>query len=178
MMLPGELRLIPFQEQIETYPALKDMLLTMPKTNVPAVSPPWRVYVMKTESSGWARKDFPTYRGAFDFWKTKRKIWYDVSITSKRLAFPPPNRIVKISRGGKPVMVKSGDGTMRQETRLVPLKPPGGHLWCKYCRRFTVFTYFLTHHAFRTENLKICYDPTERRCCVCGIRERTGADKR
>lgn len=177
MLLPGEIQLMTFQDQLDKYPALKDMLLTMPKNNIPAVSPPWRVYVRRTESGGWARKEFDTYKEAFLFFKAKRKIWYDVSITSKRLAFPPPNRIVRITRKGEPVMVKGGDGKMQQATKLAPIKPPPAHLWCKYCRRFTVFTYFLTHHAFKSDNQKLCYDASERRCCICGIREISGAHR-
>lgn len=175
MMLPNDIQLMPFQEQLEQYPGIKELLTTKPpKINCPPVSPPWRIYALRTESSGWARKDFDTYKGAFDFWKLKRKVWYDVSITSKRQSFKPPGRLVKLKRQGQPVMIKTPTGP-RQATKLVPIKPPPGHLWCLYCRRFTVFTYFLKHHAFKTENQQLTYDPTERRCCVCGIRETTGA---
>lgn len=175
MMLPGEIDLMPFQEQLDEYPGIKELLLTKPPTG-PYVSPPWRVYVRKTDSSGWARKDFETYKGAFDFFRLKRKIWYDVSITSKQRGFTIPGRYVKIKRQGQPVMIKTPTG-MRQATKLVPIKAPPGHLWCKYCRRFTVFTYFLTHHAFKTENQRLCYRPSERRCCVCGITEYSGAHR-
>lgn len=168
--------LMRFNEQLDEYPAIKDLLLTKPTlVNVPSVSPPWRVYARKDERSGWGRKEFPTYKAAFDFWKLKRKIWYDVSITSKRQAFPSPGRLVKIRRRGQPLMVKTPTG-MRQATKLVPLSPPPAHQWCMYCRRFTIFTWFLNHHAFRGE-MKLMMDTAERRCCICGVRETTGAHR-
>lgn len=166
--------LIPFQEQLDMYPQIRELLLTKPpKSRVPPISPPWRIYAQRTTETSWARKDFPTYKAAFDFWKLKRKLWYDVSITSKRQAFQPPGRLVKISRKGQPVMVKTPTG-MRQATKLVPIKPPPGHAWCMYCRRFTIFTWFRTHHAHRGE-MALLMDPSERRCCICGIRETAGA---
>lgn len=172
-MTPSDL--MTFQDQLAEYPQIKELLVTKPpKINCPPVSPPWRIYARKTETSGWARKDFPTYKAAFDFWKLKRNVWHDVSITSKRQSFDAPGRYVKLKRNGQPLMVKTPTG-MRQATKLVPIKPPPMHLWCKYCRRFTIFTYFLTHHAFRTDNQKLMMDPSQRRCCVCGIREEGGA---
>lgn len=189
--------LMTFQQQLEEYPAIKQLLLTKPDPIVRLVNvakkgakkpqwievpqkpltPPWRVYVRKTENTGWARKDFWTYKAAFDYFKIKRKVWYDVSITSKQVAFPVPGRWVKLKRGGKPLMVKTPTG-MRQATRLVPIKPPAGHLWCMYCRRFTIFTWFRTHHAFNRGPLKDIMDQTKRRCCVCGITEEGGAWRR
>lgn len=185
--------LMTFQDQLEAYPAIKEMLTTKPAEPVRHVNvakpnrkpvwvavplthttPPWRVYARRTDSSNWARKDFPTYKGAFDFFKLKRKVWHDVSITSKRQAFLPPGRTVRLKRAGQPLMVKGGDGKLVQATRIVPVKPPPGHLWCMYCRRFTVFTWFRTHHAHRGEQA-LLMDPSARRCCVCGIREETGA---
>jgi hypothetical protein len=161
-----------FQEQLEAYPPLKEMLLTIPFNVGPETSNPlWRIYARKTDESNWARKDFFTYKAAFDFFKLKRKIWHDVSITSKRVAYIPPGRWVKLKKNGEPVMVKTPTG-MRQATKLVPIRPPVYHLWCRYCRRFTIFTFFLKHHAFPATQQ---YDPTARRCCICGIREETGA---
>lgn len=166
--------LMRFNEQLEEYPGIKELLTTKPPLlGAPAVSPPWRIYARQEQNSGWGRKEFHTYKSAFDFWKLKRKIWYDVSITSKRQRFDPPGKIVKLKRRGEPLMVKTPTG-MRQATKLVPISPPPGHLWCMYCRRFTIFTWFLNHHAFRGE-MKLLMDQSERRCCICGVRETTGA---
>lgn len=165
--------LMRFQEQLEEYPQIREVLLTVPKTLSPPITPPWRIYARTTPDAGWARKDFHTYKSAFDFYKLKRKLWHDISITSKRQQTPPPGKWVKLKRNGQPVMVNTPTGK-RQATKLVPITPPPFHLWCTYCRRFTVFTWFTNHHAFRGEQ-KLLMDPSERRCCICGIRETTGA---
>lgn len=165
-----------FQEQLEIYPQIRELLLTKPPAGPPAISPPWRVYVQKKEDGPWARKDFHTYKSAFDFFKLKRHVWRDVSITSKRQRFEPPGRVVRIVRGGQPVWVNTPTGK-RRATRLVPIKPPPEHLWCMYCRRFTVFAWFTSHHAHRGEHA-LLMDPTARRCAVCGTREETAAYRR
>lgn len=166
--------LVPFREQLAAYPAIKKMLQTKPpRLNVAPISPPWRVYARRTEQSGWARKDFPTYVAAYNFVKVKLPLWHDVSITSKRQRFDPPSRIVRVTRGGRPVMVNTPNGP-QQKTKVVPIKPPPLHTWCLYCRRFTIFTWFVTHHAHRGE-AALLMDPSARRCCVCGIQEQSGA---
>lgn len=168
--------MMPFREQLQEYPPIYKLLKTIPpKLAVPPVSPPWRVYVKKTAESGWARKDFPTYKAAYDFLRLNLKKYYDISITSKRQSFSIPHRIVRLSRNGEPIMVKAGDGTLRQKTKVVTIKPPPYHSWCMWCRRFTEFKYFLTHHALRDP--KITYSPDVKRCSVCGISEETGAQR-
>lgn len=172
--MPTTTELIPFREQLVLYPQIKKLLQTKPaKLNAPPVSPPWRVYARRTEQSGWARKEFPNYVAAYNFLKLKLPLWYDVSITSKRQAFPAPTRIVKVTRQGRPVMVQTANGP-QQKTKVVPIKPPPYHLWCMYCRRFTVFTWFTTHHALKGE-AALMMQQHIRRCCVCGITEDSGA---
>lgn len=169
--MSGDYELMTFQEQIEEYPALREMFTKRPILGGVSVSPPWRVWARRTDGSPWGRKDFETYPEAFAFWKAKRKLWLDVSITCKRQGFDPPGRVVKIVRRGEPVMIKLPGGKLRQQTKLVPIKPPPGHLWCGWCRRFTVFKYFTRHHAFSKSTLIV--DSSIRRCCICGISEQT-----
>lgn len=167
------IHLIPFREQLEEYPGIKELLLTPPKNLPVPISPAWWVYGKRTDQSKWGRREFETYKEAFSYVKPRLREYHDISITCKRKAFLPPGRLVRIKRGGQPVMVKTPTG-MRQKTKLVPIQPPPGHLWCMYCRRFTIFTWFHTHHALRGEQAYLM-DPTVRRCCICGVRETAGA---
>lgn len=172
--------LMPFQEQLEMYPQLKQFFTQRPIEHAVIratreTSPPWRVWVQRATGSTWGKRDFCTYAQAFEFWKKYRRHSHDASVSSKRQSFVPPERTVKVVKNGEPVMVKSGDGTLRQQTRSVPLKPPSGHQWCVYCRRFTIFAWFRQHHAFDPKNAKTCFDSSALRCAVCGVSERTGA---
>lgn len=163
-----------FTEQLETWPQIKELLTTKPPApRAPSTAPEWRVYAQPEPEGGWAKKDFDTYVGAFKFWKERRRDWHDGSISSRRRTFDPPGRVVKLAKHGQPVMVRLPNGKSRQKTRLVPIKPPAGHSWCLYCRRFTVFRYFRKHHNPAFDGLAI--DPTVKRCAVCGISEATGA---
>ncbi len=170
--------LVTFREQLQQYPAIKKLLQTVPTEPCQPVSAPWRIYARRPGKETYFRRDFWRYKEAYRYLADgikKRdpvdgsRYFADISITSKRQRFDCPTRVVKVTRGGKPVMVNG-----RQQTRIVPLKPPPGHLWCMYCRRFTIFTYFVTHHAFRSEQAEMM-DSSHRRCCVCGVRESTGA---
>ena len=159
------------------YPQLKEYFLKIPKLHdVPHPSPVWRVYGQQHQGSRWGKKEFREYKDAFGFWKSRYKRYHDLSITCRVQQFDPPMKIVKIKRHGQPVMVRVGKKLI-QETREVYLTGPTDHYWCKYCRRFTVFGWFNSHHAFRdlAEKYHIQFDPTVERCTVCGIRKETGA---
>lgn len=165
--------LMTFQQQLDAYPAMKKLLTTVPKGLPVPISPAWIVYGRRDESKNWGRKEFDRYQDAFHYVKPRLSTYHDISITCKRKTFNPPGRTVKVTRGGKPVMVTGPSGT-HQQTKIVPIKPPPAHLWCLYCRRFTIFTWFRTHHAFRGDKAYML-DPTIRRCCICGVRESGGA---
>lgn len=168
------IQMLTYQEQLELYPQLKEYLLKVPKLpDIPRLTPPWRVYGQQHNGGRWGRKDFPTYKGAFQYWKQRRNNFHDISITCKPMGFLPPGKIVKLRRNGEPLMVKTANGK-RQATKLIPIRPPADHLWCLYCRRFVIFTWFTAHHAF-SGNMKLLMDPTVRRCSICGVREETGA---
>jgi len=169
-----DLGLMTFQEQLEFYAALKEMV-TKNVRNPPKLLDPgrtWVVYGQKHTGDKWGRKRFPTYVEAFRFMKPRLKTYHDISITSTRLQFKPPGRVVKIKRNGRPLMVVI-NGKKQQETRFVAISPPPGHLWCKYCRRFSVFVWYTSHHAF-PKDMPIT-DPSIRRCAICGVTERWGA---
>jgi len=163
------------QEQLEIYPLLKKFLTTQPKLfYIPRhPAPPWRVYVQTNRGGPWKKKDFPLYTPAFMFFKSGLKKYHDLTITSRRQAFDPPTKIVRVTRNGSPIMVNTPTGP-QPLTREVPIHGLADHRWCMYCRRFTVFQYFTKHHAF-SGKMAMMFDPTFTRCTICGIREETGA---
>jgi hypothetical protein len=131
---------------------------------------PWRVYVQRQLDGGWAKKEFHTYIEAFRFLKPRLKGVHDAAIQSKGIAWSPPHKVVRITRGGKPVKDDKGKPVLR---RIVwqPSLPPGEepHTWCTYCRRPTVFRWYSRHHAFpRGYEFTTPYQ----RCTICGASER------
>jgi hypothetical protein len=167
--------MLTFEEQLEMYPQLKEYMTKNVKVpKLPRLTPPWRVYGQRHNGGRWAKKDFPTYALAFQFWKANRHKYHDMSITCKVQPWDPPGRIVKLTRGGQPLMVRTSRGKKIQATRLIPVKAPADHEWCMYCRRFTVFTWFSKHHAF-PGTMAYLMDQTAMRCTICGVRRQTGA---
>lgn len=133
---------------------------------------PWRVYIQREADGGWAKKDLPTYREAFELFKRYRPTIHDAAINSRSVAFAPPHRLVRI-KGKYREVVRKGKKQTVQVTKLVVWKPKlppeeGPHLWCTYCRRPTVFRYFSIHHAFG-KTMPISQEHL--RCSICGIRE-------
>jgi hypothetical protein len=139
----------------------------------PRMSEPWRVYVQLEVDGPWARKHFWTYKEAYRWLKPKLEGYHDATIQSKGVAYKPPMKIVKVSRRGVPVMINTPSGPVQKTTEIVwkPHLPEGEtmHTWCCYCRRPTIFKWFSKHHAFRGTNQ--LFDPTLRRCTICGASE-------
>lgn len=148
---------------------------------------PWRVLVQRKSGGPWAKKEVATYADAFRIIRNTRRAGtlHDGTIQSRGIPFGPPQRIVKVTKGGRPVYhlkdgkrVLDADGRPIQVTRTVdwdwrPLLPAteDAHDWCTYCRRPTVFRWFRSHHALRTAGLQGLADPSDRRCSICGARE-------
>jgi hypothetical protein len=152
---------------------------TVPKSLVPAPGKkPWRLLVQRKAGGPWARKDFEKYADAFRAlvpYLSERRC-YDAAIVSRGIAYSPPERIVKVTKGGKSVRIKDGQGNLVQKTAIVHWRPKlpvteEAHRWCTYCRRPTVFRWFKTHHAFRNTSLEGIFDPSAKRCTICGARE-------
>lgn len=167
-----------FSEQLEVFPPLKEYLLTPPRLykDVIRKNKPWRVYARQFPTSRWLKRDFWTYIEAFKFFKERRQDFHDMSISCRCQGFKPPGKIVRLKRNGVPLMVTTPKGKV-QATKLIPIQPPAYHLWCMYCRRFTVFGYYFKHHAFNEET-QWMMDPSKARCSLCGISEETGAFRR
>lgn len=137
---------------------------------LPRTGPPWRLYVQRESGGPWARREYDSYRDAF---RHLKRIGFsdchDACIQSKGTAFNPPHRVVKVTRGGIPLLHKDGSPI----TKVVWWKPsiPGDeapHRWCPYCRRPTIFAWFTKHHAFRGGAV---FNPSLLRCTICGASE-------
>lgn len=137
----------------------------------------WRIYVQRQAGGNWAKKDYAKYSDAFRRLAKEIKggSFHDGTIQSRGIAYGPPERIVRVTKNGHPVMVKTAKGP-QQKTAIVIWKPrlsgdEEEHLWCTYCRRPTVFRWFTTHHTLRGSTVGASVDPTDRRCTICGVRE-------
>ncbi|MGX9924139.1 hypothetical protein ACWIG4_30295 [Streptomyces sp. NPDC002248] len=154
----------------------KEFFCTVPKQGPAPMN--WRIYVQREPNGPLRRKDFASYREAFARIAAEKKAGrlYDGTIQSRSTAYSPPQRVVKIKREGRPVMVKTSSGLLVQKTSLIDWKPklPSDeeeHSWCTYCRRPTVFRWFTSHHSLRRSPVAGCVDPTDRRCTFCGATE-------
>lgn len=161
-------------------PVYRAFFTTVPKTLVPPQGrKPWQVLTRTTSTGPWAKQEFAKYAEAFRFLapQIKQGAVHDAAIRSLSIAFAPPERRAKVSKGGKPVMVKSTTGLLVHKTVTVRWKPRfpidefENHIWCTYCRRPTVFRWFKTHHAIRGTVLDGLTDPTYKLCTICGSRE-------
>jgi hypothetical protein len=167
-------------------PKYKQYFTTVPKTLEPSEGEkPWRVYVQQKSNGPWGKKEYVRYVDAF---KTIRKYiksgrLHDGTIQSRGIAYGPPERIVKITQGGRPVYherngqrILGADGLPIQVTKSVLWRPriepsEESHTWCTYCRRPVVFRWFLNHHAIKAAGLHNMVDTSSRRCTICGVRE-------
>lgn len=157
----------------------KEFFTTVPKTLVPKPGQkPWRLYVQAKADGPWAKKDYEKYADAFRRLATELKAGriHDAAIQSRGIAFAPPTRVAKVTKGGKPLIQVGANGKRQQKTVIVRWKPKldptdEGHIWCPYCRRPSVFRWFKSHHALRSNGLDGLVDPSDRRCTICGVRE-------
>jgi hypothetical protein len=164
----------------------KQFFLTPPKMLKPLPGQkPWRVLVQRQPGGPWAKKELETYADGFRVIRhnIKSGTLYDGTIQSRGIAYGPPVRIAKITKGGKPVwhtrdgkILLDADGNRIQKTVTVEWKPKldaaeEPHDWCTLCRRPTVFRWFRSHHALRNVGLQELVDPNDRRCTICGARE-------
>lgn len=152
---------------------------TVPRTLVPAPGQqPWRLYIQRSADGPWLKKEYERYADAFRRLAVDLRAdrVHDGAIQSRGIAFGPPNRVAKVTKGGRPVMVRTANGTLEQKTVVTEWKPrvdpyDAPHTWCTYCRRPTVFKWFHTHHALRGSAADGLVDPSNRRCTICGARE-------
>lgn len=137
----------------------------------PHTQPPWRLYVQREMDGPWGKKDFEEYEEALNTLKRflDRGV-HNATIQCRPTGFKPPRKIVRVTRDGRPVMIKRG-GKEIPKTQLIPWRPKvstdqASHTWCPYCRRPTIFRWFTKHHALPPE-----FDPSVQRCTICGVSE-------
>ncbi len=160
-------------------PRYRKYFTTVPRTLVPAPGQkPWRLYIQRSSDGPWRKKEYEKYADAFRHLAKDLKGGrvHDGAIQSRGIAFGPPNRVAKVTKGGRPVMVRTASGILAPKTVLVEWKPKldpydAPHTWCTYCRRPTEFKWFHTHHALRGSLADGLLDPSSRRCTICGARE-------
>lgn len=165
----------------------REFFLKVPKTLKPMPGQkPWRVFIQQKSGGPWAKKEYERYADAFALVRKYLKDGrlHDGAIHSRGIAFGPPERVAKVVKGGRPVYhtgqngkrVLGADGKPIQVTRTVLWRPKldvaeETHLWCTYCRRPTVFRWFISHHALKASGLSDMVNPGDRRCTICGARE-------
>jgi hypothetical protein len=167
-------------------PMYRKFFLTVPKVYKPLPGgKPWRAFIRQRPDGPWAKKEFERYAEAFDLIKKYRKLGklYDGAIQSRSIAYGPPERVARVVKGGKPVYhtrdgkrILGADGKPIQKTVTIAWRPKleateEAHLWCTFCRRPTVFKWFLSHHMVKTWNLHGLVDVGDRRCTICGAKE-------
>lgn len=163
----------------------KKYFCTAPKMLPTPGQKPWQIKLQLEKNGPWKKKEFETYVEAFGTLRKylSRDRVYDGALRSRGIAFGPPERIVRLTKGGRPLLhtkngkpVLDGQGNPIQQTRTVLWRPQleateEAHTWCPYCRRPTVFRWFKSHHALRSFGLQDIVDPTDRRCSICAVRE-------
>lgn len=167
-------------------PKYREFFLTPPKVLKPLEGQkPWRIFVQRDVDGPWAKREYERYADAFKTIRTYLKggRLHDGTIQSRGIAYGPPQKVARVVQGGKPVyhtragkQILDSAGRPVQKTVTVLWRPKldasdEPHTWCTYCRRPTVFRWFVNHHAIRTSGLQGMVDPGDRRCTICGARE-------
>lgn len=133
--------------------------------------PPYRLWVQLEPQGRWKKKDIGSYQSGVKWFFINIDRIHDGALAIMSTQTPPPNRLVKVKRNGVLLTKVGSDGVERAVVKEAPwrLHLPEGerkHLWCPYCRRPTVFTWFSKHH-----NMPIVLQPEYSRCTICGLRE-------
>jgi len=150
----------------------REFFTTMPQMprNLHPDAMPWRVYVQRKMDGPWGKREFHTYKEAFKFLKPHIKTTYNAAIQSKGIQFEAPFKVYRLVKGGKPLLDANGKQRYRRVVWVPQLDlTDAPHLWCPYCRRPTVFSWFSKHHAFPKGSV---FDLSLRRCAICGASER------
>ncbi len=165
--------MITLRELLED-PVYRSFFKTKPALpKVPRRSPPWRLFVQREMDGRWSRKDFWTYAEAFNYLRQLLGEIHDAAICSRGVAFKPPHKTVRVTRGGRPIMIRGSNGKLHPKTKIVYWRPrleaeDAPHTWCPYCRRPVIVKWFSKHHSFKKDQ---AFDPGLQRCPICGASE-------
>lgn len=139
--------MLTLREQLRHKPFRKWMAQP-PVVTTLGVGPAWRIFVQRQDGGNWAMAEFMSYAKAYKYLREHLNTYHDIALHCRRQAFRPP-------------VVRVNGVKLRYS---VP--PAEGHSWCPYCRRMTLFRFFING---RHPALKAC-DATEKRCVICGVR--------
>lgn len=151
-----------FRKFFEKQPTIPDL-----SRNIP----PYRLWVQREARGKWLRKNTGSYQSGVRWFLEHINEIHDGALAIPSTQSAPPNRLVKVKRNGVLLTKAGSDGVVRPVVKEVPwhFRPPEGerkHIWCPYCRRPTVFTWFSKHH-----NMPNVLQPEYSRCTICGLRE-------
>lgn len=131
-------------------PVFRKWFATPPKEKATAAkSAPWYLYVQKIEGGPWQRAEVQSYVQGYKFIAKNISKFHDMALSHKRTQFQPP--VVRDAQTG------------RRKHHL----PDAAGVWCPFCRRMTRFRYFARHHAMPS-----WANPDDRRCSICGVRQK------
>jgi|SRR6185312_5136702 len=130
---------------------------------------PWRLWVKMTPDGPWRKKNVGLYSAAVGYVLDRIDDVYDAAVQSRSRSYGPPDRLIRLTQGGKPI--PGPEGVRRTTWRPAPelIREYGPHDWCYQCRRPTEFGYYADHPAFRGTLLEGFASNAVRRCALCGI---------
>ena len=139
--------------------------------NISRTAPPYRLWVQRRAHGPWLKKDISSYHSGIKWLIDRLDEIHDGALAIKGLQSPPPNKLVKVKRNGVLLTKIGSDGVERPVVKEVPWHfytpiDERKHVWCPYCRRPTIFTWFSKHH-----NMPNILQPEYSRCTICGCRE-------
>lgn len=149
-------------------PVYKKWFLRIPELqSTAATSPPWYLYLL--DNGKWKRANATTYRGALKFAAKNLREYQDIVIHSKRQPF----RIPRLRRSYNPPQYKKVKGKKKLVEVLEVVEwenYPHDYMWCPYCRRPTLWNYYMSHHAFPQAKQWV-FNGRSKACHVCGLRD-------
>lgn len=123
---------------------------------------PWRVIFQHEEGGAWAIEKFAKYKKGLKFVKKHLDDFYDMALSCSAEAARPP--VVKVKGSDRRVYYEPP--VVKAHAQAAP-KPTHAHLWCSYCRRWTLFLWYRNHHAM-PQNLRFG-TAGHRSCKICGV---------
>lgn len=151
--------------QITLRELLKDPLYRqwfgkVPKLKFGGHERPWRVYAQDEPGGKWTRTYFPSYGKAYAFVRENLRESHDMALSCGPQGYRPP--VVKV-KGKRQYYVPDVVARVNLDAAVDVHK----HIWCPFCRRWTLFLWYKKHHAMPKHWGTLSPD---RRCKICGVR--------
>lgn len=132
----------------------------------------WRVWIKSSDTTSWRKRDVTNYQVGVRTILDRLEDLHDAALQCRGRSYGPPDRRIRLMSGGKPLLHADGSPQIKRTVWRLPVdlaRQYGHHDWCFQCRRPTVFTYFINHHAFRGTLLESLASNDVRRCTLCGM---------